>query len=269
MNLDEFRLPKDPCREILELLNDYAAGLRNRKQNKTALVALRRAIAIDPTVPQLWANLGCVLMNEQKFEDALEPMIKATELGPETAYHWGNLALLYCALRRYDDAENAFEECLNRATKDEEKSGRSGIVPFLRLELGDWKRGFQEYECRIERMGAKFFQPFPEGCKKWTGEPLDGKRLYVQAEQGIGDRLLFSRYIWELHQRWPTCELLVCMNEKFTDLFWEFRHFVTLLPHGIPWPENLDYGVYLGSLPGFKPNNRQCAARTGLYPEAC
>jgi hypothetical protein len=34
------------------------------------------------------------------------------------------------------------------------------------------------------------------------------------------------------------------------NLLWEFRHFVTFMPSGTPWPEGVDRACYLMSLPG-------------------
>lgn len=237
----------NPNREVIEQLNDYAVHLRNSGKYQTALVALHRALALDSLVPELWANLGCVYFNMGAFNDALEPMRKAVQLGPEKASHWGNLALLYGALRMYDEAHNTYKECVRRCQNRKDELGALWDQSLLWLEQGEWEKGLDQYDVRIELNGPPKYPKFP--IPLWEGEPLDGKTLYIQSEQGIGDRILFSRYIAEIHRRWPTCRMKACLNEKMNDLFWEFRHMIDLLPHGVPWPDGLDYGVYMASLP--------------------
>lgn len=243
----DLQLP-NPSREVVELLNDYAVRLRAQGRYTTALVAVRRALALDPLIPELWANLGCILWNMGRPEEALEPMRKATALGPGKALHWGNLALLYGALRRYDDAELAYVECIKRATTRMEVVGAQWDRSLMRLERGQWFEGFGEYESRIERRGPPLYPKFP--VPLWAGEDLDGKSLYVQSEQGIGDIILFSRCLAEVHRRWPTCKIKFCVHDKLWNLLWEYRHFIEFIPGGTPWPEGLDYGTFLASIPG-------------------
>ena len=62
---------------------------------------------------------------------------------------------------------------------------------LVRLVQGDMAQGWEEYEwrwrCNNARMPA-FRQPL------WKGESLDGQRVVLHAEQGLGDTLQFVRY---------------------------------------------------------------------------
>ena len=64
-----------------------------------------------------------------------------------------------------------------------------------RLAMGDYKRGFQEYESRWENSQLK-----PVKLKSseplWLGqESLAGKTILLWAEQGFGDTIQFLRYV--------------------------------------------------------------------------
>ena len=120
-------------------------------------------------------------------------------------------------------------------------------LSLLQLRQGDWKQGLAGYDIRRKHRGVKLYPELP--APLWRGEDLSGKYIYVQGEQGVGDRFLFSRYLSWIKETWPTCRIVVCLYDPVINLFWEFRHQVEFLPQGVPWPEGLDYCVFLCSLP--------------------
>jgi hypothetical protein len=66
------------------------------------------------------------------------------------------------------------------------------------LLMGDYARGWAQYETRwqFEHLAGtepKFTQP------RWRGEDLQGKTILVVGEQGHGDCIQFSRFIFNLH----------------------------------------------------------------------
>jgi tetratricopeptide (TPR) repeat protein len=238
--------------DIINTLHRYAEHLRAKQIFPSTVTATRRGIAMDPTNPRLWATLGCVYWNMGEYEKAVEPMLKALSLEPKNAAHSGNLGLLHHSLRDYPAAERYFARALELSKgkgrqKKKDKLGSIWDRSLMRLEQGEWASGLQDYETRIELKGAPLYSKMP--VPLWKGEPLDGKVLYIQEEQGIGDRILFSRYLPIIKERWPTSRVKICSNEMLLNLFWEFRHLAEFVPTGIPWPDDLDYGVFEASLP--------------------
>lgn len=72
-------------------------------------------------------------------------------------------------------------------------------IAVCRLLIGDYKQGWPAYESRwnYEHLAGtlpKFSQP------RWTGQDLKGKTILVIGEQGHGDCIQFSRFLWNLHQ---------------------------------------------------------------------
>lgn len=66
---------------------------------------------------------------------------------------------------------------------------------FLKLLRGDYLGGFAEYESRWKMPQVLSKSYVPKGAWRWKGKPLDGKKILVVGEQGIGDTILMARYI--------------------------------------------------------------------------
>jgi hypothetical protein len=66
------------------------------------------------------------------------------------------------------------------------------------LLAGDFDRGLEEMEWRWRLPGVSLC-PFPQPL--WDGSPLEGRRILLWAEQGLGDTLQFVRYAAPLHER--------------------------------------------------------------------
>ena len=74
------------------------------------------------------------------------------------------------------------------------------------LQLGDYRRGFAEYEWRWQ---TGQFTPFQCPHPKWDGRPIPDKTLLIHTEQGAGDAIQFARFLPLAAQR---CQklMLVC-----------------------------------------------------------
>ena len=70
---------------------------------------------------------------------------------------------------------------------------------LLLLLLGDFAQGWGEYEWRW-RCKANPERGYPTR-PRWAGEPLAGRTILIQTEQGFGDSFQFLRYVPAVAER--------------------------------------------------------------------
>jgi tetratricopeptide (TPR) repeat protein len=149
---------------------------------------LRWALARDLAHPEAVNMHGILLHNEGRFEEAVAAFERAEELGNRAATSNRGNSLL--DLGRMGQALQAHESAVEH---DPGSSGARYNLSLLRLRLGDWERGWPDYEARwhfreVHRGPRLFRQP------RWHGEPLEGRRVLLHAEQGLGDTIQLCRY---------------------------------------------------------------------------
>jgi tetratricopeptide (TPR) repeat protein len=149
---------------------------------------LRWALARDPGRAEAVNMQGILLHAEGRFSEAVAAFDRAESLGSQAAISNRGNALL--DLGRMDEALRAHALAVER---DPSHPGAMYNLSLTQLRLGDWERGWPAYEARwrfreVHRSPRTFVQP------RWAGEPLEGRRVLLHAEQGLGDTIQFCRY---------------------------------------------------------------------------
>lgn len=242
---EKYVAPEGACK-----LNDHAHYLAKQGHIESSVVALRRAVAMAPEHPVLLACLGAVLFDAGKYSEAEKVLNKAISIEPEYSPSFSNLGSVLGAQGRYDEAKKSFLRAIK--IEPDFTDARWNFAMNL-LDCGHWLEAWTPYyEARKERNNSHLYPklPYPE----WRGEDLNGKTLHIQGEQGVGDRILFSRYIAWVKEKYPDCNINFMVEAAdlpdVSNFMWGYNEIVKFLPNGIPWPENVDYGIYLMSLPG-------------------
>ena len=149
---------------------------------------LRWALARDPEFDEAVNMHGILLHLDGRQEEAIERFERAEALGNRAASSNRGNSLI--DLGRMDEALRAHEAAVER---DPENAGARYNLALTELRLGDWERGWANYEARwgfreVHRRRRRFRQP------RWRGEALCGERVLLHAEQGLGDTIQFCRY---------------------------------------------------------------------------
>jgi len=199
-----------------------AIVLRQLDALPEALRLSEQAVALDPARAETYNTLGIVLADLNKLMEATEAFRRSLALKPDSAltaidlgyffvkcgdiaaaaesYRWAtrldpNLYVAHLrlgtALTQLGDRAGAWE-CYQRAQALSPSS--SEVITYMglwHLSAGNFRLGWDEYEYResARRARTRFSQP------QWKGEPLEGDRIFLHAEQGLGDALQCVRYV--------------------------------------------------------------------------
>ncbi|MGA3003569.1 MAG: FkbM family methyltransferase [Acetobacteraceae bacterium] len=207
---------------------NFGAALLEQRTWEEAVTVTQRAIALQPANAMAHANLGTALMNLGRHEEALESCYQAMgldlqgvaihaslggamlELGalpeavdlcqraialdPTLASAHFNLSHALKAMNLLEAAQIAVGQAISLCPDSAEYHFHLAHILLLR---GDLAAGWAEYDWRwklpdfswISTLHGEFTQP------PWFGEDIGDKTILIHTEQGLGDMILFARYL--------------------------------------------------------------------------
>lgn len=160
-------------------------------------LAARWAIKLcrhHPDDPRAHNQAGIALQRQKNLGDAATHFQRALVLYPATAEIWANLG---SAARRAGQPHVALRSWRRAACCSPNTDEIRFALSLGLLTLGDYARGFLEFEHRSER--ANLLRRFASaGIVAWDRKLVPGQRVLVLAEQGAGDTVQFLRFVQPL-----------------------------------------------------------------------
>lgn len=218
------------------------AALRELGRTEDAISIYRQALARRPDFFEAHSNLGNVLNDQGRLDEALAAYDQATALRPTSPDVHKNRGVTLVSMRRFDDALASFDQAL--ALKPDMAEAQWNKALML-LTLGDYERGLPLYETRKRLRNAKGDRAFD--APLWTGaEDLTGKVVFLHAEQGLGDTLLFARYAPMVRAR--GAHVVLAVQPQLVDLIVTIDPQVRVISDAMA-PSAADFHLPLMSLP--------------------
>lgn len=223
-----------------ELHNNLGVALRLAGKLEASVGHHRLSLAAEPDNPALHSNLGNALRAVNRLDEAVKHHFRSIALNRDYGEGFFNLALCLRDLGRLDEAIGCFARAL--ALNSDNKRARVEMAIAL-LMRGDLAEGFSAYETR-KRLPET---PTPEFDRPaWDGGPLEGRRILLYPEQGLGDVLLFVRFARDLKRRGAT--VLVLCQALLKDLLGTVDFIDQVVAEGEPLPD-FDLQASMVSLP--------------------
>lgn len=211
------------------LKSDYAQAYTNRGnvlvavgRTDEALLSYERAVALLPEYAQGHYSLAALLVHLQRLPEALARYSELIALQPENPLAHHHRAIVYRALHQTQAAIDGFETVLSIAPDDvvalvnlgnerlELQQVDAAMVCYekaiafqpdlaeaqwnralILLMQGHLKEGWKHYEWRWKKpefMAASFGAKIP----LWHAQAPRPRNLYIWAEQGVGDEVMFG-----------------------------------------------------------------------------
>ncbi|HVT96093.1 MAG TPA: tetratricopeptide repeat protein [Acidobacteriaceae bacterium] len=169
--------------------NNLGVAWREQGQLETAMQCHQRALALDANYAEAHNNLGVVYRDLGRLDEAAACHERAFALKPLYAEAESNLGNVRRSQCRLVEARACYERALALKPDAVDPAWNLCLVDLLE---GNFERGWREYEVRKQR---KRNAPRVFDAPLWRGEELNGARILLHAEQGLGDTLQFLRYV--------------------------------------------------------------------------
>lgn len=212
---------------------------------REALSCFEEAVRRNPREPKLHDGLGVARLAVGDIEGAMRSMLRAIEGDPRSASAWCHLGDVDRARGAFASAHIAYGCALT--LEPNHKMAHWGQT-LAWLSAGDFERGWAAYERRFElglvRLPAVRARP-------WRDQSIAGARVLVLGEQGIGDEIMFARFVHQL-ARDGARPVLTC-EPRLASLFERSFPGVEIAPlRGQPGEGEIsaDFSVPVGSLAG-------------------
>jgi Flp pilus assembly protein TadD len=207
------------------LLSCLGAAERALGRLREAEVATRRALRLAPALPEAQIELGNVLYDLGRAAEARDAFRAALQGNPHSAPALLGLGVASIVLGQFDEAESALRMALRQQSdlpeahnalgdllrnrgrlEDSAAALREALrlrpdypdaqvnLAFTLLQAGHFAEGWRAHEHRF-RARAWRDRRRDYSAPRWQGEALEGRRLLIHAEQGLGDAIQFCRYL--------------------------------------------------------------------------
>lgn len=219
-------LNQDP--DQIDALCNLGGCYREMGRNEEAFRYTERALELDPKNLAALCNKGSLLSDARCYQEALELFHAVLEREPDSFFgrfqlagtlfrlgRWeealtlerqvaettpgncaaqSNLGFMLMRMGRLDEAEKAIEAALKL---DPEFPSARWNMAYVNLLRGSWEEAWPHFGYRLRiQDGLPNQRSFP--VPEWEGEPFEGKRLLLWAEQGFGDTIQFLRFLPEV-----------------------------------------------------------------------
>lgn len=288
-----FRAVLDENIEHPEALVGMGIVARAMRQFQTAAELLRRAVAANPRSAMAWSNLGNALQDLDLWDDAVRANEEAVRLEPGHAGIRQNLGSVLNAVDRPYQALPHFREALKQSGSPVDavvnyatvlsRVGEYGAADrnFRRalkqapghpvanfhygmnqLWQGHWDIGWPLHEWRF-LSGTYAGSLRPISVTPELPESLDGKRVFLFREQGIGDELRFATMVEDAARRGGdiTLECSAKLMPLFRRTFPAFRLVTARYAPADRGEEVFDVAMPTGSLAQYLRRGRETFPR--------
>lgn len=217
------------------------SALSSLGEVEAAIVAFNQVLAVEPRHAAALLNRGNALVGLDRIEAGEADLRAALDIDPDRKEVLASLAVIR-TIR--EDTVEAIALCDKAIAADPDFAVAHWNRGVAALLSGDFTTGFAAYEWRKRHpIYGPHFDRLP--APTWRGESLAGRHLLVRAEQGLGDTIMFARFLPHLAAQ--ARHLTLACQETLFPLFHSMG--IGLCRLDDPAPDDVDYAIDQMSLP--------------------
>lgn len=230
--------------------NNLGSALQALGQLDEAIAAYRHVVQVAPNSFESRVNLATALHELGESSLAIEELRAVIALQPKVAAAYTNLGAIHEDLGQCDAALTAYERAIELEPQNADAHLHRALLLVQRQRFAE---GWDEYEWRTRTRTDRRARQFT--CPEWDGSLLAGRTVFVHAEQGIGDEIMFATCLPDLIDR--ARKVTLTCDQRLARLF--TRSFPRATVLGVErgkedWPRlaaGADVHLPAGSLPRF------------------
>jgi len=224
----------DLCPDNAMAYANLGTALMHLEQRDQALAACRQAIALHPRDVSINASLGGAMLELGALPEAIALCRQAITLDPGQANAHFNLSHALKAMNHLPEAALAARQAI--ALRPDTPEYHFHLAHILLL-LGELDEGWVEYDWRwklqdfawISELHGEFRRP------PWAGEDICSKTILIYTEQGLGDVILFTRYLPLIVRR--AGRVIVAVQPRMRGLLEKIQGITVVSIREIPLPD--------------------------------
>jgi tetratricopeptide (TPR) repeat protein len=184
-----------------------------------AIDTLKSAIYRMPQEAILWNSLATVLAEEGRAEESLVFYNESVRLEPGFARGYHNLGYAYQHLGQLEEALTNYDRALEYAVDPTEQRETRHSRSICLIGAGKLEDGFREYEIRNSDRFRSYLHHLIK-APRWKGEPVEGLKLLLVGEQGLGDEFMFANILPDIaRDLGPDGKLQIAVDPRLVPLF--------------------------------------------------
>lgn len=177
-----------------ELMNIFGVSLVKAEKIEEGLELIETALNNEPANLSYNVNKATVLLQIGKISEGMKILKELEKSSYQNAGLQYNIGVAKQEASLYDEAMAHYENAINIDSKYPEAIFNKSLIL---LQKGFWKKGFKGFEER-KKIYVNRFKKFD--TSEWNGEDLKGKSIIIYSDEGFGDIIQFSRYIYKLKE---------------------------------------------------------------------
>ena len=243
--------------DSIDLYTNLGSVYQGLTQPEKSLEVAFKVIELNPSWFMAYNNLGCALGDLLLINDAKEAYKTAIALNPNFIPSYINLAQLEIKSGNHSKGVELYEAALiSKNITNGEKEMVKYYLSHSYLYLGDLIRGWEYYDYGFSdllptgayRSKRKFIQP------QWNGNLHEDKTILIWREQGLGDEILFSSCLTDIHN--SNLNIILECEPRLVNIFQRtYPKFIVRREsiNNIYYPlyDDFDLHIAIGSLPKY------------------